>query len=399
MKKKLLFIYPEMMVGGSTTCLLSLLDRIDKNEYEVDLQLFLNKGELLTQIPNGVNLLPCAYKYNDNKVSKRKIVKSIFNGQALKAIFCKIKYGRRKNISFRWILTVLSVKSQVALSKINDKEYDVAIGFLELWSNAYLVSNKVKAKKKIGYIHPDYETGGFFKEGDYKVLSKLDNIVTVSKTNKINLANYYPEFRNKIVCVENIVPRELILQKSQEEIDFIKEENCLYLLTVCRITNTSKGLDRVINAFEKMKSEKWFYKIRWVIIGSGEDFEETKRLVEETGLISTIKLLGKKLNPYPYFKVANFFLLPSKYEGKPMVVEEAQIFNLPCIVTNYTSAKEQVIDGVNGIILENSDIGIEKGLREFFESQEKIDYFLHNKVICEDNSEKGYRQFLEVINN
>ena len=46
-KKRVLVIYPEMMMGGSTTALLAFLKGIDKEKYEVDLQLYKNRGELL----------------------------------------------------------------------------------------------------------------------------------------------------------------------------------------------------------------------------------------------------------------------------------------------------------------------------------------------------------------
>ena len=45
MKKKVLFVYPELMLGGSTTSLISLLNSIDYNRYEVDLILYKNSGE------------------------------------------------------------------------------------------------------------------------------------------------------------------------------------------------------------------------------------------------------------------------------------------------------------------------------------------------------------------
>ena len=58
MKRKILFIYPAMIIGGSTTSLLSLLNSLDAEKYEVDLQLFRNRGPLLDAIPEHVNLLP-----------------------------------------------------------------------------------------------------------------------------------------------------------------------------------------------------------------------------------------------------------------------------------------------------------------------------------------------------
>mgnify|MGYP007079277713 CR=1 FL=1 len=61
MKKHLLFIYPEMMVGGSTTSLLSVLNLIDYNKYEVDIQFQYGAGPLKDYLPKQINILPFAY--------------------------------------------------------------------------------------------------------------------------------------------------------------------------------------------------------------------------------------------------------------------------------------------------------------------------------------------------
>lgn len=76
MKKKLLFAYPEMLIGGSTTSLLSLFNTIDYNKYEVDLILYRNRGEFLKAIPEKVNLLPQACKYDGKTLVSN--IKKIF---------------------------------------------------------------------------------------------------------------------------------------------------------------------------------------------------------------------------------------------------------------------------------------------------------------------------------
>lgn len=62
-EKKILFAYYSMIIGGSTTSLLSLINAIDKNKYDVYLILYRNNGELLNYIPTNVTLLePAASK-------------------------------------------------------------------------------------------------------------------------------------------------------------------------------------------------------------------------------------------------------------------------------------------------------------------------------------------------
>ena len=60
MKKKILMIYPEMIIGGTTTSLLSLLGALDRNKYEVDLQMQYAPGIFANLIPSHVHILPLA---------------------------------------------------------------------------------------------------------------------------------------------------------------------------------------------------------------------------------------------------------------------------------------------------------------------------------------------------
>ena len=77
-------------------------------------------------------------------------------------------------------------------------------------------------------------------------------------------------------------------------------------------------------------------------------------LIESEGLQSDITMLGNRDNPYPYVKYADLFALTSQFEGRPLAVDEAIALGCPVIVTNYTSAKEQVKPEY-GFVIENDD--------------------------------------------
>ena len=74
-------------------------------------------------------------------------------------------------------------------------------------------------------------------------------------------------------------------------------------------------------------------------------------------------LYGSSDNPLPYVKEFDAFLLPSRYEGKPMAVTEAQMLGVPPVVTNYASAQKQIESGVDGLVVENSEDGIFEGIK------------------------------------
>src|SRR5690554_5416184 len=56
-KKKLLFVIPNLGVGGAEKALVSLLNELDDQQYELDLFLFSHSGIFLQSLPHKVNLL------------------------------------------------------------------------------------------------------------------------------------------------------------------------------------------------------------------------------------------------------------------------------------------------------------------------------------------------------
>lgn len=65
----------------------------------------------------------------------------------------------------------------------------------------------------------------------------------------------------------------------------------------------------------------------------------------------TVILLGSKANPYPYIDACDVYAQPSLYEGKAIAVIEAQILGKPVVITDFATAKSQLKDGFDGIIV------------------------------------------------
>ena len=111
-------------------------------------------------------------------------------------------------------------------------------------------------------------------------------------------------------------------------------------------------------------------------------------LKEEYNL-SNLILLGQKNNPFIYIKQADLFVLQSYYEGKPISVDEALILNVPVLVTNYVSAKEQVRSDY-GFIVENDEDSI----------YNKLDMILNQKELLlakKDNlSKQDYHKYQDI---
>ena len=89
-------------------------------------------------------------------------------------------------------------------------------------------------------------------------------------------------------------------------------------------------------------------------------------------------ILGKRTNPYPYIKDCDIYVQPSRYEGKSVTVREAQMLCKPVVVTNYPTAKSQIQNGIDGVIVPMDNEGCAQGMVYFIKDkkhqQQIVDY-------------------------
>lgn len=359
--KNVLIVYSKMVVGGSTTSLLSLLNGIDYSKYSVELQLYDNEGELQSQINKKVKILPEMKKQIN---FKSKVINYNFWRDFIKA---RVLSKRKKN---RLINSQYMSKYEAEACPWMKKQYDVAISYLEFWPMEYL-ARRVNAEKKIGWLHIDIKEAGLLPKVSDEVFNKLDNIVLVSKACLENMKTLYPQCTDKLKCIENILVKDTIIKFANTETSFTYDKNsCISFVSVCRIVFASKGLDRAVNAFSKLKKEGLLNdNVHWYIIGDGPDRDRLEKMISINNLSKNIILLGQQNNPYVIEKNMDYFLLPSRYEGKPMAVTEAQMLGLVPLVCNYSSASEQIKNGIDGLICENDDISIYYVIKDILQNK------------------------------
>lgn len=367
---KVLFVYPAMMLGGSTTSLLSILYNLDQEKYDVDLALDRKYGQWLNDVPDHIRVIEPLYLYpSHGQRIMHQLASPKFMITKLKAKAIEKKYNSRK-VGQQY----LEMKD-VDFYRDIDEEYDVAIAFLEGQQCKY-VANHVKAKRKIAWIHIDYKASGFLPKYDLESMRKFDRIVMVSEQCLNSYRELFPELADKCVYIENILSKKRLDTMAKKEInDYQRNDAAINLVTTCRISFSSKGLDRAVRAIARaMKNGVTnIEKLQWNIIGTGGDYDALQAMINAEGLSDQIHLLGMKTNPYPYITKMDLFFLPSIWEGKPMAVTEAQILGLPALVTHYSSAYEQIRDGVDGMVVENSEEGVYQGICYLLEHPEEIE--------------------------
>lgn len=372
MKKEILFVINNLNCGGAEKALISILETIDYSRFNVDLFLFKHEGIFLNKIPRNVNVLEGSklYKYYDMPIKESLIgltrhgnLKLVFDRVIAGFIFKSEKSGARSEQKV-WKYLSSSMPSL-------NKKYDVAIGFLEK-NPIYYCVEKVKAKKKIGFIHNDYNRLGLDPKIDNPYFEKLDNIVTVSEVCANVLQNIFPSYNEKIKVIYNIVSPSLIKKMSLEHVPLGQSED-FNIVSVARL-NTQKGLDMAILACKLLVDKG--YRIKWYVIGEGEERKRLEFLVKENNLETVFILLGTKENPYPYIRNADIYVQPSRFEGKSIAIDEAKILSKPIVVTNFSTVNDQISHLENGVVVDMSPEAIHQGIELLIN-----DFSLKNKLI------------------
>lgn len=339
--KKILFGITSLTLGGAERVLVDLSNELC-DKYDVTIFTIYAKGEF------------------EKQLSKKVKVKSLYN----------VQYNELTNIKRKIIpLKILLNKKNIYKKYIYDN-YDIEIAFLE-GPITRLFSIKNKNTKKIAWIHNDITKvfGNGLKSKlkkilDKRIYSKYDTLVFVSKDNLKKFNKEYKDIRNKYLepikkeVIYNYINKENIIKKAEEKTNIVFNKDMINFVTVARLVE-QKGIDRLIEIHSRLIKNG--LKHNFYIIGDGPEKEKLEILIKKHKIEETFKLLGKKENPYPYIKNADYFCLLSRFEGYGMVLEEAKILDKPIIITD-TAAREAVEKYENARIFENTEDGIYKGL-------------------------------------
>ncbi|MCR4616175.1 MAG: glycosyltransferase [Clostridiales bacterium] len=394
MKKKLLFVIPNLGSGGAEKSLISLLSNIDYDKYEVDMFLFRKEGMFLSQIPEKVNAVLCNpdFRFFDGPAGKA-FVHFLLKGR-LDILLARKRYAGefRKNSPYD------PLKVWQCMSKCFSplkKEYDVSIGYLEGFAN-YFALDMVRAKKYIAYVHTDYSKNDFPEQSDKVYFPKFDKIVTVSENCLNALAEIFPEERDKFTVVENISSKKNIMALAESEDVDLKKDCSLALLTIGRFC-WEKALDTAIDTCVELVGRGVDFK--WYHVGDGGPVKaKILKYCKDKHMSDRFIMLGEKSNPYPYIKACDIYVQPSKVEGKSIAIDEAMLLEKPILVSNFPTAKDQITDGVTGIITEHDPVALADKIVEMSNDSELCRRLSENLKEHTGNEEE-IEKFYALIND
>ena len=382
--KNILFIIESLHCGGAEKSIVTLLQNIDYNEYQVDLILIKKGGEFEKFVPKEVNVI-----YKDIYI-KNPIVHGVS-----RFYFWLLK-KQSKNKMYNTAHTFWTAFNK-SIPK-HRKKYDVAIGYSQGFATYYTVE-KTQAEKKYAWLNIDYVHAKHYAEFDYSYYAKLNSVICVSPECKSALVQEMQRIGKTIrtEVLKDITDDSIVNKLSKEGHGFPKNNKAHTILTVCRLAK-QKGLHLAVNACEILKNKGVSFK--WYIVGEGTEREFLESEIISKGLENHCILLGFKENPYPYMKTCDIYVQTSLFEGLGLTVIEAAILHKPIVTTNFPTASSIITHNKTGVICEMKADAIATSISKYIDNAVFTNKIIDNlSKVKNTDKENSLQTFQRLIHS
>lgn len=396
MKKKILFVIESLTAAGAEKSLVTFLSVIDKKKFDIDLQLFAYGGEFERYLPAEVNLLP-PLEYT--QFSRKSILRQ-FRTFDIEKILARWKYsfslrfkGRnlenRDKARFFWRY----VSGCIPPSSV---KYDIAVAYAQNIPTMYVV-DKVSAYNKLAWINVKYVPEGdnyaFYK--DY--YKRVNHIVLVSDSAYNEFLDVYPDFKEKMTIIKDMLDSSLINKLALEKQEQEFPDNIPCLLTVARLERDQKGYDITLEACRILKERN--IRFRWYAIGRGGYRAEMEAYIAKYQLEDYFVLLGTTPNPYPYIKNCTIYVQTSRYEGYGLSIAEARILNRPVVTTNFDAVWAQMVQGENGLVVPQDPVAVADAIERLLNDKKLYEHIVSYQKHEKKGNTEEIEKFYQLIEN
>ncbi len=347
-KTSILIVNPSMTIGGVEKALISLLHAIPSDKYDVSLMLVNPCGDFMRFIPDHVHQVPFPLKQCfKGQHGLRNLLKN--NLRHIRGVYLLAAWELYS--LFKWEKPLAN-----ALFSSQNFHFDFVFNFGSFNTLPHLfINNCCLVKKKFIWLHNEFKLAGNNPRTYQHILKKYDEIFCVSDLIRKEIAQALPALEGKTKTLYNIVDIASISALAQQPGGFGDVFNGTRILSVGRL-HPQKGFDIALEACKILVDKG--YQIRWYILGEGEQRPALEQLIKQNKLENYFILLGAAANPYPYFKQCDIYVQSSRFEGYCLTLAEAKIFNKPIVTTNFAGTKEQIQDGITGLIVDTNSATI-----------------------------------------
>lgn len=317
-KMKITFVTDTLQAGGAERVISILANKMHERGYEV---------EIICMRMHKV-----FYEFNPS--IKLTFAEDYVNGGMFKRMIWLRKYVRQQKPSVV-IAFMIAVYATTLLSLIGSKI-------------PVIVSERIDPRK----------TKKWKNVLRYVVMPLIQHMVVQTE----DIKSYFPAFIQKKTSIIYNPVTEAVFEKTA---NISKKKR---LINVGRLYD-QKNQRMLIDAFSKIKER--FPEYELAIFGEGPLREELQSFINEKGLNDSVKLMGKSTEIVKELKASEVFCLSSDYEGMSNAMIEAVCLGLPVVTTDISGAKDVIVNGENGYIVNVNDaVGFAIAISEILYNEE-----------------------------
>lgn len=376
-KKKVIFVTQALWIGGIETALVNLLNAFNYEKYDVTCLILQDYREMACRIPKECRLI----------VADRGHTVTFTENYKWFRLFNLMEEPQNASTFRKWIWKALCfflrapeavLYSRYIKRQLADVEYDIAIIYSDV--AAEIAVRAVNAKRFLMFYHHGAMRRVYHDSFGYK---KSEAVVTVSPSQAKLLRDFVPRYADKVRAIPNLIDVDYILKRSREKPEIVFPATGFHIVTCGRLSY-EKGMDLAIKACSILVN-CGNYELHWWLIGGGSMADELQKLVQELHMEEHIHFLGMQSNPYPYILQGDLAVQPSRFEGHCVAIMEYKILG-KTIVSTKAAAKEQITDGVNGILCGTDAVALAEAIGKIIEDT----VLLHK--LKEDSSEQKLKK-------
>lgn len=398
--KKLLFVINTLGRAGAETALLELLRQLDPERYEVSLFVLTGQGEMISELPPYVRVLNTGYDRSSvlDRAGMRRLMKKVLRCLCVRGNAIRLfpyLLGNLLDMCRRGAVSADKLLWRVLSDGAPrwDTRYDLAVAYLE-GGSTYYVAGHVKAERKAAFVHIDYTMAGYTRRLDRDCYAGFDRIFAVSDEVRAHFLEVYPEHGHKTELFHNILNVREIRRRSRLSGGFEDGYGGTRILTIGRLT-AQKAFEVSIEALKLLKDAGG--RFRWYVLGEGDQRGRLEEKIASLGLAEDFILCGAVDNPYPYLAQAELYVHASRFEGKSVAIQEAQVLGCPVLASDCSGNRENVDDGVDGKLCPLTPEGIRDGILWLMEHPEERARYAKAAGQKHQEQENGTDKLLSLI--
>ena len=224
-------------------------------------------------------------------------------------------------------------------------------------------------------------------------IPQFDYFIFGSQQTKDILIETYPNLKipqNQVIL--NAIPIEELKRKAEAFVPEFPDKPVF--VSVARL-HSRKGFHKLIDAHAQLLRDGFDHHI--IVIGDGDEKENLKKQVESLGVTKSFEFLGSLLNPYPYVKNADFFILPSESESWPLIIADSLILQKPIISTNVGGIPEMINHEETGYLIKYDTQEMYKAMKKFLSEPEFV--FTIQKNIMNIEKQFDNKKIFDAVEN